>query len=782
MSNLKKVLALSLVLALALSVAVGAFSYTEYVDGDTIELVNGNYRLAAELLHDIGVVVGKVDPNTQGATQKYMYDPQGEFDRASLARVLYLLDTGFTENSIENTGEAFSGIVVPFKDIKESWAANYIKYCYSKGLLSGRSSAVFDPTALVTAQELATALLALRGYTKADLAKNYPNNVVLYGYTNDCNLFATGLADSVPPDEGTTGKYLPGTTNAAGIRNYNKFGEFALTQALTREQAFYMIYNNLVNGSIVKKLSATVSTEGSESNIVFDTYLDLGENYLEYKYNMFYYAGTETGIISGSSNYGLGSTKSSGAKTFKVKVDGEEGEEEEFQDYGYTAVVKQKNSTMATGYTLNPTDWNANIGRKIIMKVVCWGDSDKIHSGNKAWGYTFVWDTGNNDPGITGSDVVITKEKKVEVKDTDTIKINGTEYDLYLGTGGFYVSTNNAVTTTLLSASDGVTALKMGNNKSADQLVFKLVDGKVYGVFAINTTYAKVSEVTSDGKIKTEGNVFGTDATATNIAGLAKDDYILAYKDAVDGVIKGAKATKSGPVSIIKETTGSTDKYYISGSTTPLVVGDSDGVASCNLSTLDTAKKYYFYTVGAYVYRFAEYDETDILTDMLLTGVTTYKTGGKTAFTFTGYVGGNPDTAVSYTTPYVTDGSGDYIDYNGLAAGSMVTVTTKADGTFKDIVASTAYVIGNSKQNAAADVNAAGEFYYDAANKLLYIFDGTNARLVSINADTKLYMLKSNYSKSSLTLADAVKVIVKVKDTNINTSATMVIGITAESI
>lgn len=530
-----------------------------------------------------------------------------------------------------------------------------------------------------------------------------------------------------------------------------------------------MLYNNLVNGSLVKKLSATVTTGGSESNIVFDTYLDLGTNYLWYKYGIDCYAGTEIGVITGSQKYGLGANKSSGAKTFKVGG-------EEFQDYGYTATVKQQSGNMATGYTLSPTDWDANIGRKIVMKVVCWGN-DTIDSGLKAWGYTFVWDTGNNDPGITGTDVTITKEKKVEaVEDGDTIKIDDTEYDLFYNSpGGFFVSTNNAVTTTLLSATDAINALKMGNNKSVDTLTFKLVDGKVYGEFAINTTYAKVSEVAADGKIKTDGNKFGADATATNIAGLAKGDYILAYKDAVDGVIKGTKATKTGPVSIIKET-----MYYISGSTTPLVVGDSDGTASCDLSTLDTAKKFYFYTVGAYVYGFAEFDDSDILTDVLLTGVTTYKSGGKTAFTFTGYVNGNPDSVVSYTTAYVTDGSGDYNMYNALAAGDMVTVTTKVDGSFKSIAAASGYAIGTSEQTSAAAVNSAGEFYYDAANKLLYIYSGSVTRVVSINADTKLYMLKANYSKSSLTLADAVKVIVKFKDSNTNTSATIAIGITAE--
>lgn len=778
MSNLKKVLALSLVLALALTVAAGAsFSYATYTDGETIELVNGNYRIAAEMLNDIGVVVGKTDPDTQGAAQKYMYDPKGEFDRASLARVLYLLDTGFTENSIENSGGAFAGIVVPFKDIDDSWAANYIKYCYSKGLLSGRSSAVFDPTGLVTAQELATAMLALRGYTKADLAKNYPSNVVVYGYTGDCNLFATGLASDVPPDEETTGKYLPGTMNAAGIRNYNQFGDFGLTQALTREQAFYMLHNNLVNGSLVKKLSATVTSGTTESNIVFDTYLDLGTNYLWYKYGIQYYAGTEIGVITGSQKYGLGANKSSGAKTFKVGG-------EEFQDYGYTATVKQQSKNMATGYTLSPTDWDANIGRKIVMKVVSWGN-DTIDSGLKAWGYTFVWDTGNNDPGITGSDVVITKEKKVEVVDDNTIKIDGTEYDLFYNSpGGFFVSTNNAVTTTLLSATDAINALKMGNNKSVDTLTFKLVDGKVYGVFAINTTYAKVSDVDADGKIKTDGNKFGANATATNIAGLAKGDYILAYKDAVDGVIKGTKATKSALTYITVGMGDAAGKYFINGTTTELVFGDADGAQECDPSFITDDDMYYIYTVGNYVYGVEE-EEPHVYSEVLVTGKSSYDMhDGKWIYSFTGYVNGNPAQVVTYTTPVINFN----VEYAMIQEGDMVTVETTAFGVLVDIDDnSDEYIYADEKESSIGAVDSSDEFYFDTTNQILYVYVRTGLfdwerQAQAIGPETKVYVLKSNYSSSSKTLGDAAVQEVIVADISNDSvvTGTLIIAITNE--
>ncbi|MBR6556808.1 MAG: hypothetical protein IKT60_05180, partial [Clostridia bacterium] len=57
MRNLKKILCLALVLCMVLAVVSGA-AYKDYADADEITKANEEYLLAAELLKDIGVVVG----------------------------------------------------------------------------------------------------------------------------------------------------------------------------------------------------------------------------------------------------------------------------------------------------------------------------------------------------------------------------------------------------------------------------------------------------------------------------------------------------------------------------------------------------------------------------------------------------------------------------------------------------------------------------------------------------------------------------------------------------
>ena len=67
MRNLKKILCLALVLSMVLAVVSGA-AYTNYADDAELTVVNEDYLLAAQLLQDIGVVVGVKDGKLRSLT------------------------------------------------------------------------------------------------------------------------------------------------------------------------------------------------------------------------------------------------------------------------------------------------------------------------------------------------------------------------------------------------------------------------------------------------------------------------------------------------------------------------------------------------------------------------------------------------------------------------------------------------------------------------------------------------------------------------------------------
>ncbi len=52
-------------------------------------------------------------------------------------------------------------------DITSHWAKGHINYCYTTGIIAGRGTGTFDPSATVTALEAAKMLLVAVGYDPA---------------------------------------------------------------------------------------------------------------------------------------------------------------------------------------------------------------------------------------------------------------------------------------------------------------------------------------------------------------------------------------------------------------------------------------------------------------------------------------------------------------------------------------------------------------------------------------------------------------------------------------
>ena len=100
-------------------------------------------------LVSLGVVEGFEDGSFQ---------PNATVTRAQMAKMIYVLRTGKSDASAYNDDKT------SFTDISGHWAAGYIKYCQSLGIIAGKSATVFAPNASVTAQEAAKMLLVTLGY------------------------------------------------------------------------------------------------------------------------------------------------------------------------------------------------------------------------------------------------------------------------------------------------------------------------------------------------------------------------------------------------------------------------------------------------------------------------------------------------------------------------------------------------------------------------------------------------------------------------------------------
>ena len=140
---MKKLLALVLALVMTLGLATVSTS-AAYSDQADI-----NYDEAVDVMTAIGIFEGK-----SGA-----FDPKANLNRAEAAKVVAYLMLG------NSTAENLKGIGTKFTDVPAShWAAGYIEYLASVGIVSGVGDNKFDPNGQVTGIQLAKMLLVALGY------------------------------------------------------------------------------------------------------------------------------------------------------------------------------------------------------------------------------------------------------------------------------------------------------------------------------------------------------------------------------------------------------------------------------------------------------------------------------------------------------------------------------------------------------------------------------------------------------------------------------------------
>ncbi len=495
MKNLKKVLSLVLASASALSVMAGA-AFTDSADISASEAVG--------MLSQLGVINGYEDGS---------YKPAETVTRAEMAKMIYVTRTGSTDAS------AYENISTTFTDIKGHWAAGFIKYCQTNGIIAGKSATSFDPDATVTGTEATKMLLVTMGYTadKAGLVgSQWATNTLSLGDEN-------GLLDDVDCD---------------------------VTAAIPRQYAAQVIYNTLdayrVKWSTDSGTFDYFATTGGVKETVGQKYLDLST-----------YVGTLTEAVGGNltvsydtsddksdTEKGIGSTVTLGGTQSFSSVD------EDFTDLiGERVKVMitddKTNQVLGVYATDDNTVYtvNASAVEEDGVKVKFGGTSYSIEQ-ITAGVTTADQLTARFTPYNSGTTTVGTLSSTTQVAGT----INAVNVDSAVYANGFADTTNTA---------DEIKFVDRDSDGKLDQAV---ITQKV----AAKVTYVGSSKVTMSG---ISGNYDPT-SDIVDSAIVADDWAVLSYNRKADAKEMAKADVTSGTMSQSKTDTNAVGTFASSGGTT----------------------------------------------------------------------------------------------------------------------------------------------------------------------------------------------------------------------
>ena len=145
MSNLKKVIAMVLAVAMLLSMGLtaGAGVFSDVKDTD-------DYARAINLLASLEVLKGFEDGT---------YSATGTYTREQFAKILYVLMNGKDDGAAMYAGSS------PFADVAaDRWSAGYITWAKNAKVINGREDGLFWPTDIVTYAEAAKMFVVAMGY------------------------------------------------------------------------------------------------------------------------------------------------------------------------------------------------------------------------------------------------------------------------------------------------------------------------------------------------------------------------------------------------------------------------------------------------------------------------------------------------------------------------------------------------------------------------------------------------------------------------------------------
>ncbi len=186
MRNLKKILALAIVFAMAFTFTASAANFTDQAE------IGANYVDDVNMLVELGVIAGYPDGS---------YGPQKNITRAEFAKMAYTIKYGS-----DTDGNLFAAQKSAFTDVEGNanvaWAKGYINYCANQNIVSGVGNGKFNPSGNITVAEATKMLLVIlgcdpakEGFTGANWIANVTAKAIdlgIYnGWTGDPSQLAT---------------------------------------------------------------------------------------------------------------------------------------------------------------------------------------------------------------------------------------------------------------------------------------------------------------------------------------------------------------------------------------------------------------------------------------------------------------------------------------------------------------------------------------------------------------------------------------------------------------
>ena len=262
MSTFKKLLALTLALAMVLSVsAFAGYSADTYADADKID---PDCEDAVELLYALDIMKG------DGKN----FNPEASVTRAEMAKMIYVvLNYGKDDKAVTYTGaKLFSDVVAG------AWYEGYVNYCGVTKLVQGRPDGTFGPMDPVTCAEAAKMLLTAigytaedRGYVGADWAKNVLSDAALVGlldnYGYNTNTFAPRQWVAVMMENALwadTYKTVRPVTFNGLLTSSAKLDDDVITMG----KKYYKLAS--FEGVAIATTSATLVNDAAEDYVLFD--------------------------------------------------------------------------------------------------------------------------------------------------------------------------------------------------------------------------------------------------------------------------------------------------------------------------------------------------------------------------------------------------------------------------------------------------------------------------------------------------------------------------------
>ena len=488
---------------------------------------SADFKVKTEVV-DTLVQLGVINGYTDGS-----FKPNDTVTRAEMAKMIYVLRTGNSDASAYNNDKT------TFTDIKGHWAAGYIKYCQSLGIIAGVSATQFKPDANVTAQEAAKMLLVTLGYN-ADKA-----GLVGINWASKTNALAdeNGLLEDV---------------------------NTSFTGPCPRQYAAQLIYNAIDTPTVVWRDDAYTNV-----NVLGGDNQTIGEKYMGLKY--------ATGILLASGKVGLNGTGSSEALTIEA---------DEKQDINGTTVKAGDDYSFVD----IKTDYSEFLG--MAVKVM-YKDKDKVYGVYATDDNDVnIAALASDLDTVSGEAKFKVDDTKYSVN-----KNGMTIYTIGVDAKGNVAIKPTHVDNTVKDISDKIKAIKDSDmeitvisNDNDEKIDAIFVNDKTFAkLTTVNSTSVSYKSVLLDMKGNTTGAAVKLDLEDDEpeiYDGYKKDDYVFVGADLYnDAVVIEKAATLSGKADSFKD-----DSIKIDGKWHDYVL------ASGKSYTAKAGKTYTGYVYGSYIY------------------------------------------------------------------------------------------------------------------------------------------------------------------------------------